>query len=139
MWLFSGRKNNYKTELREQIKSFMIDYIRKYPNSADDVLPIFSQADSLVQNLSGRKIYKSVKCQGHSVEKLSLNIIQNCAMMALNPKSGIDYLQCNDYVHSLYDYVNELKFEKGFIGRQQFEENKMLGTQLSLVSPLGGW
>lgn len=139
MWLFGRMKNNYRIELREHVKAFMLNYIKEYPNSADDVVPIFSQADILVQNLTERELYKVVKRQGHSMEYMALNIIQNCAMMELKPKNAIDFLQGNDYIHSLYDHVNELKYERGYIDRQQFEENKMLGTQLSLVPPLGMW
>ena len=139
MWLFDRIKINYKMELREEVKEFMLKYIKEHPNSADDVVCVFSQADIVAQNLSKRELNKIIKRQGHSIEYLSLNIIQNCAMMELKPKSGIDYLQGNDYLRYLYDYVNELKFKRGYIGKQQFEENKMIGMQLSLVPPLGMW
>ena len=75
-----------------------------------------------------------------NVECGALNIIQNFAMTSLEPKSVENFI-CgnNSNVYSLYNYVNKFKYDKGYISKQQFDENAMVATKLSLKSPLGSW
>ena len=138
-WLFNRTKTNYVGEMREYVKSFMLQYIKEFPSASDVVIPIFSNADEMIRGLSEKEISKSMRTNRVNVECGALNIIQNFAMTELKPKSGVDFLSKEDYALKLYNYVNELKFNKGYISRAQFDENKMLSTKLSLQSPLGSW
>lgn len=139
MGLFSRTKTNYVGEMREYVKSFMLQYIKEYPCSSDVVIPIFSNANEMIKGLSEKDLQKSMKTNGVNIECGALNIIQNFAMTELKPKSGVDFLKNEDYALDLYNYVNELKYQKGYISKVQFEENKMLATKMSLQSPLGSW
>lgn len=137
MGLFNREKTNYVGEMREYIKNFMVQYINEFPLSSDDVIPIFSDAEQMIRGLSERKISKIMRLNHVNIECGVLNIIQNFAMTRLEPKSCVDFLGSDDKAYDLYNCVNKCKYNKGYISKQQFEENKMLATKLSLQSPLG--
>lgn len=139
-WLFNKTKTNYVGEMRECVKFFMLKYIDDFPKSSDVVIPIFSDAEQMIRGLSEKDIAKMMKVNRVNVECGALNIIQNFAMTNLEPKSGVEFLKSNDnYALDLYNYVNQMKLDKGYITGRQYEENKLLATKLSLQSPLGGW
>ena len=139
MGFFNREKTNYVGEMLEYIKNFMLIYIKEYPSASDVVIPIFSNAEQMVRGLSEKQISKMMKSNNVNIECGVLNIIQNFAMTELKPKSGVDFLRGDDYAYDLYNYVNEYKYDNGYISKSQFEENKMLATKLSLQSPLGSW
>ena len=141
MFLFKRKKISYIQEMCEQLKIFMLQYIKDYPMSSNIVIPIFSNAEKMLKSNSERDIIKLLKSNNINIECAILNIIQNFAMAELKPKSGVDFLKSSndDYALELYNYTNVLKLEKGYISKQQFEENKMLGVKMSLQSPLGNW
>ena len=139
-WFFNKAKTNYVGEMRECVKDFMLRYIKEFPSSGDVVIPIFSEAEQMIRGLSEKEVSKMMKDNHVNVECGALNIIQNFAMTNLKPKSAVDFLKgSDDDALKLYNYVNQYKYDKGYITKQQFEENKSLGTKLSLQSPLGGW
>ena len=140
MCLFKRKKTSYIEEMRKQLKAFMLQYIKDYPMASDTVIPIFSNVEEMLKNSSERDITKLLKSNNINVECAILNIIQNFAMAELKPKSGVDFLKSSDdYALELYNYTNALKLEKGYISKEQYEENKMLGVKMSLQSPLGNW
>ena len=140
MGLFKRIKTNYVDEMREYVKNFMLRYIKEFPSSSDDVIPIFSDAEQMIGNLSEKQISKMMKVNQVNIECGALNIIQNFAMTRLEPKRVEDFIRGdNSSAYSLYNYVNKFKYDNGYISKQQFDENAMLATKLSLKSPLGGW
>lgn len=137
MWFFNKVKTNYVDEMREYIKDFMLRYIKEFPLSSDDVIPIFSDAEQLIRESSEKQVSKMMKVNRVNIECGALNIIQNFAMTRLEPKSAIDFLRDDaNNAYALYNYVNKYKYDKGYITKQQFDENAMLATKLSLQSPL---
>ena len=139
-WFFNKAKTNYVSEMREYVKSFMLEYIKEFPMSSDVVIPIFSDAELMIRGLSEKEISKMMRVNHVNVECGALNIIQNFAMTKLEPKSGVDFLMSNDnHAYDVYKYVNKYKYNRGYITKQQFDENELLATKLSLQSPLGGW
>lgn len=135
MGFFNRQKTNYVGEMREYIKSFMLKYIKEYPLASDVVIPIFSNAEQMVGSLSEKEISKIIKTHNVNIECGALNIIQNLAMTELELKSGVDFLKGDNYTYDLYNYINEYKYDRGYISESQFEENKMLATKLSLQPP----
>ena len=139
-WFLGKPKTNYVGVMRECVKEFMLKYIKEFPGPSDVVIPIFSDAEQMIRGLSEKETSKMMNVNGVNAECGALNIIQNFAMTKLEPKSGVDFLKGNDNdAFDLYNYVNQVKLDKGYITKQQFEENKLLATKLSLQSPLGAW
>ena len=139
MGLFDWNKTNYLGEMRSFLKDFMMRYIKEYPRSSDTVIPIFSDAEMMIRGWFEREISKMLKKNSVNIECAVLNIVQNVAMHSLKPKAGVDFIKDEDFVFDLYNYVNKVKFVKGYISKQQYEENEELGVKMSLQSPLGMW
>lgn len=138
---FFKPKTNYTREMREYLKEYMLSYIKDNPFSADDVVPIFSDAELIIRKLSERKISKAMRVNNIGVECCALNILQNVAMAAIKQQSATDFLKSydKDYAYELYKCVNDLKLEKGYINEQQYEENNLIATKIAIKSPLGNW
>lgn len=139
MGLFDWNKTNYLGEMRVFIKDFMMMYVKEYPRSSDTVIPIFSDAEMMILGWSEREISKMLKKNHVNIESAVLNIVQNVAMHNLKPKSGVDFIKDEDFVLDLYKYINKRKLMKGYISKQQYEENEELGVKMSLQAPLGMW
>ena len=139
MGWFNKSKTNYAEEMREYIKNFMLQYIKEFPLSSDEVIPIFSDAEQMIRGFSEKEVSKMMKVNRVNVECGALNIIQNFAMTRLEPKSGVELIRDDNHPYDLYNYVNKYKYNRGYISKQQFDENALLATKLSLQSPLGGW
>ena len=45
----------------------------------------------------------------------------------------------NSVPYNLYNWINEIKFNKGFISKTQFEESHSLALKPSLNPPFGDW
>ena len=61
-------------------------------------------------------------------------------MVEMKPKSATSFILGDDNsAFELYNYVNNLKYEKGYISKQQYDDNALLATKLSLDSPFGSW
>ncbi|MDD6682512.1 MAG: hypothetical protein PUE61_05010 [Clostridiales bacterium] len=139
MGLFNRKKTNHIEGMKTILKAFMLQYIHENPHAADGVMPIFSSAETIIRGISEKKMHKTLTRNNVNEECSVLNIIQNCAMTELKPQSGAAFLINDNHALDLYQYVNKQKLCKGFITKQQFDENEMLGTKLSLHSPLGEW
>lgn len=139
MGFFKREKTNYVGEMQEYLKNFMIQYIKEYPSASDDVIPIFSNAQLMIQGLSEKEINKTIKTNHINIECATLNIIQNFAMTELHPKDPKNFLIGEDHPYELYKYVNDIKYKKGYISKQQYDDNAMLAIKLSLNPPLGTW
>lgn len=141
MWWFKKEKTNYTGEMREVLKTYMLDYIKKNPLAADDVVPIFSNAEAMIRQLSEKEVVQMMHANHVNVECGTLNILQNHAMTQIRQQNPADYIKgiSTDYAHELYKHINEMKFKKGYISKQQYEENDLLGTQLALKSPFNNW
>ncbi|MGN1443975.1 MAG: hypothetical protein ACI4XE_09020, partial [Acutalibacteraceae bacterium] len=83
MGMFNKKKTNYVGEMRDYVRDFMLKYIKEFPSSADDVIPIFSDVECLISNLSEKEICKMMKTNSVNIECGTLNIIQNFAMTKL--------------------------------------------------------
>lgn len=136
---FAFSKTNYLSKMREYLQKFMLDYIKEFPMAADDVMPIFSNANEMIGALSEREVAKTIKNDNMNIEYAVLNIVQNMAMMELKQKPALSFLKDDDHPLELYKYVNDIKFNKGYISKEQYDENNLLATKLSLISPLGEW
>lgn len=139
MGLFDWNKTNYLGEMRDCLKNLMLRYIKEYPRASNDVIPIFSDAEEMIRGWPERKIGKMLKQNNVNVECAVLNIVQNVAMSNLKPKSGAEFINGGDHVLDLYNYLNKLKLEKGYISKQQYVENEELGVKMSLQAPFGMW
>lgn len=139
-WFFKP-KTDYAREMRECLKEYMLSYIKDNPFAADDVVPIFSDAELIIRRLPEKKIAKTMRVNNVSIECCALNILQNVAMQAIKQQSATDFLKGydKDYAHELYRHVNDLKLEKGYISKQQHEENNMVATKTAIKSPLSSW
>ena len=137
--IFKSKKTNYRVEMIEYVRSFMLSYIKEFPTAADAVIPIFSNANEMLKSVSEKDIRKMMESNRVNVECGALNIIQNFAMTELKPQSAVSFLKGENYPFALYNYINERKYNKGYISKQQYDENAMLATKLSIHSPLGGW
>ena len=143
MGLFGG-KTNYKETMRSCLKNIMLDLVKSDPEFGNAVVPIISDAELMIRQQSENELAKGIRENHVNVECAALNILQNCAMYSIKPKSTYDYLSSaihgeEDYANRLFDYVNKLKFEKGYISKEQYDENALLATKLSISSPLGDW
>ena len=136
MWPFSN-KTNYSQEMRNILKDYMLQYIKENPLAADDVVPIFSDAEVMIRNFSEKEISKMMKENNVNAECGALNILQNFAMTKIQSKSAKDFLFASDYAYILYNDVNDLKLKKGYISQEQYDENELLATKLSIQSPFG--
>lgn len=141
--LFNFKKTNYRSEMIEYTRNFMLKYIKEFPNASDDVIPVFSNVNEMLKLASEKDVRKTIKSNSVNVEHATLNIIQNFAMYEIKPQSAVDFLRgavkYENYILDLYKFVNKLKFKKGYISKQQFEENEQLAVNLSIQSPLGNW
>ena len=136
---FFSKKTNYSVEMREYLKDFMLQYIKDFPRSSDDVIPIFSNVNELIKHSSERELKKAMTIKKVNVECAALNYIQNFAMTEMKPKRATAFLNDENHVLDLFDYVNDLKYKKGYISKQQFDDNHMAAFKLSVESPLGRW
>ena len=144
MWPFGKSKTNPRQEMTEYLKKFMLDYIKENAEDADDVVPIFSDAEVGIRKLPEKELNKSLKQNHITIEFAVLNIVQNCAMVSIKPQAAKDFLMRSitgnhDSAYDLYHYVNDIKLKKGYISKEQYEENKLLAVKLSMKSPLGQW
>ena len=81
----------------------------------------------------------------NSAESGALNILQNCSLLRIKPKSGPDFisssllqnLSAGDVAYDLYCYINEIKLNKGFIDEKQYKDNELVGLNRAIKSPLG--
>ena len=138
--LFNKPKTNYLIEMREYVKNFMLTYINEFPEASDDVIPVFSNVNEMLKKTSEKDICKMMKTNNVNIECGALNIIQNFAMVEMKPKSATSFIIGDDNsAFELYNYVNNLKYEKGYISKQQYDDNALLATKLSLDSPFGSW
>jgi hypothetical protein len=62
-------------------------------------------------------------------------------MTNITQQSSTDFLKgaMEDHAFELYRKINKMKLEKGYISKQQYEENNLLATKLAIKSPLGSW
>lgn len=141
MCWFTKPKTNYAGEMREYLKEYMLFYIKENPLAADDVVPIFSDVELLIRRLPEKEITKAMRVNNVNIECCVLNILQNVAMSAIKQQSATGFLKGydKDYAYELYKCVNDLKLEKGYIDKQQHEENNLVSTRMAIKSPLNSW
>ncbi len=139
MGLFNRRKTNYVGEMREFLRKFMMQYITDNPYASDSVIPIFSDAELMIRGSSEKEMCEMLKENNVNIEFGVLNIIQNFAMVYVKPRSAAELIRLEDHALNLYNFVNNAKYESGYISKQQFDENRMLGVKLGLKPPLGEW
>ena len=148
MWPFN-KKTNYKGEVIEYLKHSMLGFIKNHPEMGAVITQIYSDATQIASRFSEKSLRKELIKGSVNIEFAALNILQNCCMLRLKQIPATEYvagtLSDNDeykesnIAHFLYDYVNELKLNKGYISETQYKENKLLGIKLSVRSPLGQW
>lgn len=143
MWPFSSKcETNYCQEMRDALRDYMLQYIKDNPSAGDDVVPIFSDAEVMIRSLSERKISRMMQRNHVNVECGALNILQNFAMTRIQAKPATDFIRSailqedENYAFKLYNDINKLKLEKGYISQKQYDDNELLGINLSMQSPL---
>ena len=90
---------------------------------------VFEEACDIAYMYPDSEINKNFSKTKMPKELLALNTIQNVAMMRLQDTS-IQDSKAIRIAYDIYIETNELKFRKGLISRQQFDENKRLGEYL---------
>ena len=138
-WFFKP-KTNYAAEMRECLKECMLLYIKDNPLAADAVVPIFSDAELIIRRLPEREIAKTMRANGVNVECCALNILQNVSMTEIKQVSSRDFLlrarpEEKDHAYELFIYVNKVKLDKGYIDKQQYDDNQLTATKLAINSP----
>ena len=91
--LFNFKKTNYRSEMIEYTRNFMLKYIKEFPNASDDVIPVFSNVNEMLKLASEKDVRKTIKSNSVNVEHATLNIIQNFAMYEIKPQSAVDFLR----------------------------------------------
>ena len=140
MWPFKRVDTNYRQQMQEIMKTYMLQYIKQFPENSHDAVPIFFFFFLMVRNSSEQEISKTLKKSNLTVESGALNIIQNNALVRIREKSGSDFVlgalsTHKDVAYELYEYINDIKLKKGFISKKQYEENSMVGVKASLKTP----
>ena len=132
------KETHYREEMSDYLRELMISYMKDRLGDADEIVAIFSDANELIKHSAEREVRKGIKQYGLNVESSALNILQNVAMQAITPVSGADFILGKTGVaYKLYNDVNSMKFNKGYIDKKQFDDNAALGDKLGLQSPLG--
>ena len=134
MGLFK-QKTDYKEKMKKYLTDFMDEYLQNNPKS-NDVNDIFSKAMTFLR-IHTEKALKKMMEQNHVNAELGmLNILQNMAMTEIKPQDPIDFLKStrDQPAYTLYNYINDVKLEKGYISQAQYEENQQVATKLSLKS-----
>lgn len=139
-----NRKTDYHREMRECLMEFMLSYINDNPFAADTVVPIFSDAELIIRRLPEKEIAKTMRVNNTNVECCALNIVQNVAMSSIQQVSSRDFLsrtspEEQDHAYELFNHINKLKLDKGYIDKQQYDDNWRVATRLAMKSPLGSW
>lgn len=142
-WFFKP-KTDYCREMRECLKEYMLSYIKDKPFAADTVVPIFSAAELMIRRLPEKEIAKTMRVNGINVECCALNILQNVSMTEIKQVSSRDFLlrtrpEDQDHAYELFNHINKLKLDKGYIDKQQYDDNQLVATKLAMKSPLGSW
>lgn len=142
-WFFN-RKTDYRGEMRECLMEYMLSYINDNPTAGDTVVPIFSDSELIIRRLPKKEIAKAIRVNGINAECCALNILQNVAMTEIKQVSFRDFLRCTmpeeqDHAYELFNHINKLKLDKGYIDQQQYEDNRLTATKLAIKSPLGSW
>lgn len=137
-------KTDYRREMRECLMEYMLSYINDNPFAADAVVPIFSDAELIIRRLPEKEISKTIRVNNINVECCALNILQNVAMTEIKQVSTRDFLSRTspdeqDHAYELFSHVNKLKLDKGYIDKQQYDDNQHVATKLAIKSPLGTW
>ena len=63
-------------------------------------------------------------------------------MTRIQAKPATDFIRSailqedENYAFKLYNDINKLKLEKGYISQKQYDDNELLGINLSMQSPL---
>jgi len=140
MGLFKNKKTNYIQDMREYLREFMRLYIKNNPSVADAVIPIFSNTEVMIRGLTEKKVKKMMNINHVNIECGVLNILQNFSMTEIKAKPAADFMRSvmfgeMDTAYALYNYINDFKFNKGYINKQQYDENSLLATELSIHSP----
>ena len=142
-WFFK-RKTDYRRGMRECLLEYMLAYINDNTFAADAVVPIFSDAELIIRRLSEKEIAKTIRVNDINAECCALNILQNVAMTKIKQVSSRDFLlrtrpEEQDHAYELFNHVNKLKLDKGYIDKQQYEDNRLTATKLAIKSPFGSW
>lgn len=143
MWIFTKKRNsNFKQEMRNILKKYMLQYITDNPSSSDVVVCIFSDAEMYIRRLTDKEINVILKSGYVSAEFGALNIVQNFAMAKIQPRSATDIMLDGfhsdniDYAYNLYNYINKIKLQNGYISKDQYDENAELAIEIALNSSI---
>ena len=141
MCLFFRNKTRHREEMCRFLKEYMLEYIDKNPSAADDIIPIFSNAAESIQNSTERQIHKLLRTNHINEECAALNIVHNFAACEITQRSPVDFIihASEDSASALYKYINDIKYNKGYISKQQYDENRLTGTKFALRPPWGNW
>lgn len=98
-------------------QGFYALYIKVNPIAADDVVPVFSDAELILRKFCEKEIAKTIRVNNVNAECYALNILQNVAMQAKKQQSATDFLKVydEDYAYELHRYVNDLKLKKDIL------------------------
>lgn len=137
MWLFGKTKTNHIPEMRQYLKNYMLQYVKDHPDLAHDAVPIFSDAELVLRKLTEKQVEKMLNADNMCIESAMLNILQNTCTLHFKKKTTKEILLSSidtnkDVAFELYNEINDIKLNKGYINKQQHEENNLVAIQLTM-------
>ena len=133
--MFSSNKNSEILQLmKDYLSEFMCKYASKHPDDMPYVAGIFANTRMMINSMSPRDANKAMSKNGVSAECGVLNILQNYSMPEFTSDSVDDLLfgdnEGKEEAFDLYMFINEEKLRLGYISKEQYEENRILGLCL---------
>lgn len=119
-------------EMKDSLLIFMTGYAIQKHDNMESLAGIFASAQNIINSVSPKEVQKEMSKNSVSAESIVLNIIQNCAMYEIKASTKDFLFGQEDEAFVLYMDINDEKLEKGYISKEQYEENKRLGTCLKI-------
>ena len=138
--LFSMKKNISDTNIIEEISSWVTaynnDFFKEYDylEEGKDETEIFEEARNLLFTFNEKALLKQMKKHKMNGDFITLNIIQNVAMMAVQNGSITELLSRKGKTQAgidIYEFINKKKLEVHYISPKQYDDNCELIKNIS--------
>ena len=139
---------NINGGMEEQIKGYVEFYRKLYgtrnPDTDKELLSaiqeVFIQIDPYLKLVPMDELQKEMKKSKKNVEEVSLNVMQNFAMMLAKENITGDEIISGVRIEAeaaiaVYRYINKIKLEKKYIDQFQYDENERLITAIRYNAP----
>ncbi len=138
--LFSMKRNISDTNIIEEISSWVTaynnDFFKEYDylEEGKDETEIFEEARNLLFTFNEKALLKQMKKHKMNGDFITLNIIQNVAMMAVQNGSITELLSRKGKTQAgidIYEFINKKKLELHYISPKQYDDNAELIKNIS--------